>query len=244
MQIDDIKKIAKDIGGWLDEREGVLLYKLAKQCRQGVIVEIGSYKGRSTVWLGQGSLAGSKPMIYAVDPHTFTAKVDGEDRPEHSKEMTTYDEFIRNIKAGGVDSLVKPMVTTSQEAAKNWKLPVGLLWIDGDHSYEGVKQDVELWEPHLIDGGVIAFHDSFGEPVKRLLREKIYGNDHFYKQGVVEMITYATKSIVPIGFFKKIKGRLLVGLEDAFVILRKLPWPFRSFFQKIGLKMLLRLREV
>jgi predicted O-methyltransferase YrrM len=70
-ETDEVKKFVDNIDGWLFEREGELLYDLAKNCTgKGVIVEIGSWKGKSTIWLGKGSKRGKKVLIYAIDPHT------------------------------------------------------------------------------------------------------------------------------------------------------------------------------
>jgi hypothetical protein len=72
MEIDEIKKLVFKINGWLTDKEGELLYNLAKNCTgKGVIVEIGSWKGKSTIWLGKGSKAGKKlrfmQLIHILD---------------------------------------------------------------------------------------------------------------------------------------------------------------------------------
>src|SRR4051794_41857731 len=65
-----VKPLIADIPGWLTDEEGEALYDLARRCRgDGAIVEIGSWKGKSTVCLGLGSQAGASVPIYAIDPH-------------------------------------------------------------------------------------------------------------------------------------------------------------------------------
>ena len=79
MNIEETKKFADKAEGWLSDREGEILYNLAKNCKgKGVIVEIGSWEGKSTIWIGSGSKNGNKVKIYAIDPHTGSS--------EHQKE--------------------------------------------------------------------------------------------------------------------------------------------------------------
>ena len=69
--IDEIKSLTAGIEGWLTDDEGELLFKLARACAgRGGIVEIGSWKGKSTIWLGRGSMAGNRAKVWAIDPHT------------------------------------------------------------------------------------------------------------------------------------------------------------------------------
>ena len=68
------------------------------------------------------------------------------------------DEAIANIARAGVKDSVVPMIMTSEEAAKGWNQPIRLLWIDGDHRYEPAKLDFTLWEPFLVEGGILALH--------------------------------------------------------------------------------------
>src|SRR5688500_180349 len=71
-EIQNVQRLAEKVHGWLTADEGDLLFRLARNvtARMGVIVEIGSWKGKSTIFLARGSLAGSRVRVYAVDPHT------------------------------------------------------------------------------------------------------------------------------------------------------------------------------
>jgi predicted O-methyltransferase YrrM len=163
----EIEKLLASIEGWLTVNEGQLLYNLAKNCKgNGVIVEIGSWKGRSTVCLAKGSKEGKKLKVYAIDPHANT--------PSHKDlgEASTLVTFKRNISSAGVDEIVVPLVKTSAEARKTWgatpricqghpsSKAVQLLFIDGSHEYQMVKLDFELWFPEVVNGGIVAFHDT------------------------------------------------------------------------------------
>jgi predicted O-methyltransferase YrrM len=184
------KKITTEfeIGGWLTPDEGDLLEKLAKDNTGGAIIEIGSYKGKSTVRLGKGSKAGKRESVFAVD--TFQGspehKVDGED-------IDTYEEFIANVKKAGMNDIIVPVPKTSEDAAMVFSMPIGLIFIDGDHSYEGVRRDSESWIPKLKTGGIVAFHDTTNWPGPRVLMEELSKDPKLKKLGVVDSITYFEK---------------------------------------------------
>jgi len=137
-------------------------------------VEIGSYRGRSTCFLASGSYHGNRAKIYAIDPWDLRPKYPAATKPYYDKSNKL--EFDKNIKKYGF-SLVTGIRNYSVKAAKSWKLPIGLLRIDGDHSYEGVSQDYEAWYKHVVHGGVIAFHDYNLSPVKNFVDEVVIPSD-------------------------------------------------------------------
>lgn len=187
---EEVKKITDKVEGFLSEREGEFLYKQAKNCSwEGVIVEIGSWKGKSTIWLGKGSKSGKNVKIYAIDPHTGSS--------EHKKiygKVWTFEEFKDNIKNAEVDDVVVPIVKTSEEASKDFKEPIEFIFIDGAHEYEFVKSDFENWFPILIDGGIMAFHDATVAPsVKKVVEEFIFKSKNFKNVGIVDSIVFGQK---------------------------------------------------
>lgn len=151
----DFKNDIAEIDGWLTKAEGVFLYKTAKAVSsENVIVEIGSWKGKSTICLGKGVLNGNNAEIYAIDPHV--------DSFEHHKfgEADTYQEFTQNIKNAEVEQYIKPIRKTSESASRNFHEPVGLLFVDGAHKFKFVQSDIESWFSKVEDSGIIAFHDT------------------------------------------------------------------------------------
>jgi len=141
--------------GMISEEEEVLLFELAKGVKDGCIVEIGSYRGKSTIALAMGSMAGNKKTIYAIDPYVpFKGIYGGNFGPEDKK------YFMANLIRTGCYSVVQVINLKSEEVARNWAKPVELLWIDGDHTYEGVTKDWKSWNPYLTQNAKIAFHDS------------------------------------------------------------------------------------
>jgi predicted O-methyltransferase YrrM len=151
---DHVDEITAGVDGWLGPREGKLLYALAAAADPaGCIVEIGSWHGKSTIWLAAGARAGRGARVVAIDPHTGTyLRAEGE---------STEAALRRNLERAGLAEQVEVLAATSEQAASGWTRPVSLLWIDGDHEYESVRQDLELWEPHLLPGATVALHDTF-----------------------------------------------------------------------------------
>ena len=97
MQGTRLGDLLASVEGWLTDAEGELLFRLASRCTgRGVIVEVGSWKGKSTIALGRGSRAGVSATIHAVDPHAGS--------PEHKAmfgEVATFAQFSRYVVAPG-----------------------------------------------------------------------------------------------------------------------------------------------
>lgn len=139
MNVETAVRLAEDVDGWLSDDEARILFQLAKAVTgKGCIVEIGSWKGKSTICLAAGSLAGSKPTVNAIDPHVGS--------PEHqlNGRVWTFDTFQENIARAGVSDVVRPVVATSAEAASDFFDPVELLFVDGAHELEMVRMDLDL----------------------------------------------------------------------------------------------------
>jgi hypothetical protein len=146
---------ARFVEGALKDGEDDLLTSLACQVHTGCIVEVGSWRGRSTVALAYGSKLGARAPVYAVDPHeTFTGVLNDKYVPADR------ETFMRNILAAGFGDIVRLINLSSETVAVGWHKPIGLLWIDGDHSLEGTRRDFACWESFLLPGSMVAFHDS------------------------------------------------------------------------------------
>lgn len=178
------------VEGWLTVEEGELLYRLARACTgRGVIVEIGSFKGKSTIWLAKGAQAGKSVRVYAIDPHTGSAE-----HRQDAQPVWTYEEFLQSLHRAQVEHLVTPLVCTSEEAAERFELPVELLFIDGDHRYEMVRQDFDLWFPKLVESGWLLMHDTIRWPgPRKVARESLYRSGHFRQVGFVHSISFGQK---------------------------------------------------
>jgi predicted O-methyltransferase YrrM len=176
----ELRKLLDELPGWLSYEEGEALYGLAKACSgRGVIVEIGSWRGKSTTCLGLGSKAGNEVPIYSVDRHT----------------EGTFGDFQRNMERSGLTELVTPIRGHSQEIAFDFDQPIELLFIDGAHQYELVKQDFDRWVPKVVEGGVVAMHDTtWFEGPKLVADEFVFKSRHFKgAHYVFSSTTVATK---------------------------------------------------
>ncbi len=225
-----VKGITGKMDGWLAEGEGALLFNLAKKCSKGAIVEVGSWKGKSTIWLASGSKRGRKARVYAIDPHIGS--------PEHHKmfgKVWTFEEFKKNIRKAGVADIIVPIVKKSEDAAKDFDKPVGLAFIDGAHEYDMVALDYSLWFPKLVDGGIMAFHDTILSPgPAKLVEEKLCKSSRFKDIGFIGSITYGTK-VRQNSLMDRVRGRYVILLRRVYSFanrLHGLPEPVKRLGKK------------
>lgn len=155
------KKIDK-IDGYLSPgQEFFLLEKAFGLNWNATIVEIGSYKGKSTVCLGLGTLYSNK-KIYAID--TFKGGKDffnfKDNKPYKSGFLSI---FKKNIIKLGISKHVQYLVGRSDEIGRHWNRSIDFLFIDASHLYKDVLTDYKLYAPHVKKGGIIIFHDVVTE---------------------------------------------------------------------------------
>src|SRR3990170_64113 len=179
--------------GQVLESEGRWLRRAARRVPAGqVIVELGSYTGKSTCCLAIGSREGDSVPVYAIDLWT-TGTYDENGRfHEHdpsSGETQHNSKFSRqpaldlfNERRALYDpaGIIHPITGLTTRIAEVFDQRIGLLFIDADHTYEAVKADFEAWAPKVVPGGVIALHDYAGKP-----------EDHGVKRFVEEMLALA-----------------------------------------------------
>ncbi|HRJ30863.1 MAG TPA: class I SAM-dependent methyltransferase [Cyclobacteriaceae bacterium] len=148
--------LIKPIPGFLKSpQQERWFFKTARKAPENaVIVEIGSFQGRSTVSFGLGCL-GSTKHIYAID------LFEGDNDMYGSGEFQ--DRFIQHVRSCGVEAHVTPIKQHSLQVAATWNKPIDVLFIDGSHEYQDVKADFESFYPHVKKGGIIAFHDIKGK---------------------------------------------------------------------------------
>lgn len=161
-EIAQVNRMTREVDGWLTELEGAALYIAAKHCiGNGVIVEIGSFKGKSTTWLASASKKANRGLVYAIDNHlgSLEHQAGGKYASHMPPEGTTEFVFRKNIRDAGLENWVKPIISTSLDALKSWSYPIKLLFIDADHAYQAVRDDFLSWEKYVVLGGLIVFHD-------------------------------------------------------------------------------------
>jgi hypothetical protein len=176
--------------GFLTEREARFL-ALVAACApaQGVILEIGSFKGKSTVGLASVALRYGLGPVITVDPHSGPSVTD----PDVGASGSSWDDFRASVRTAGVESAVEAHRAFSRDLARGWTRPIRFLWIDGDHTYRGAKEDIDLFGPHLVSGAIVALHDvlhTFEGPV-RVFAEELLDSDKFGPVGLCGSIGWA-----------------------------------------------------
>lgn len=159
------------IKGFLDPVEGEALYShCLATIPLGPCLEVGSYCGKSTVYLGSAAKAGNG-IVYAVDHHRGSEE---HQRGEEYHDPDLYDagvglmdsfrEFRKAMRAAALEDHVVPIVAPSTVAARQWATPLGMVFIDGGHSWEAALNDYRSWVGHIRPGGILAIHDIFPNP--------------------------------------------------------------------------------
>ena len=160
--------------GFMPADEGDALYSAALLAGASVpgrpFLEVGSYCGRSTVWLG-GAARTCGTVLYAVDHHRGSEE--NQAGWEHhdpsvvdprTGKMDTLPRFRDTVHDAGLEREVIAVVGHSGVVARNWSTPLALLFIDGGHGEEPARDDYLHWTPHVVPGGYLAIHDVFADP--------------------------------------------------------------------------------
>ena len=144
---------AQNMEGHLTRLEGIALRDIARRyASNGIIVEIGSYLGKSSNYLAGALTKGGH--LYCIDPWFGEG---GWIKGKTGKETDTYNQFLSNMKSW--TGKFTALRGYSTDVVKNWTQQIDLLWIDGDHTYEGCSSDIMLWYPFLKKDGWICLHD-------------------------------------------------------------------------------------
>ena len=190
--LDEAWLAAKDVPGFLTESEARFLGMMAACAPgSGAIVEIGSFKGKSTVMLGKVAQRYGVGPVVAIDPHNFNNPELKEHRSAPG--ATSYNEFLKNIENAGVSQFIETHCAFSTDVARSWNRPIRFLWIDGDHGYPVAKSDFDGFTPHLIPHGFVALHDAlheFSGPI-RVFVEDVLRSDSFGPAGFVNSIAWS-----------------------------------------------------
>lgn len=159
------------VKGFLDPTEGEALYRYGLSAGElGPVLEVGSYCGKSTVYLGIACRE-QNVSLYAVDHHRGSEEHQpGEEYHDAALYdgdaglMDSFREFRATMRRADLESVVVPLVASSGVAARNWATPLAMVFIDGGHSLEAAMTDYRSWAAHVVKGGLLAIHDIFPDP--------------------------------------------------------------------------------
>ncbi|HEY7774340.1 MAG TPA: class I SAM-dependent methyltransferase [Marinagarivorans sp.] len=162
---------AKGVKGFLPAREAEALFiKAREQAPLGPLLEVGSYCGRSAVYLGAAA-APFDQVVFTVDHHSGSeehqrgeAYFEAEHWDPVLRRVDTLSSLRRNLYLCAMEDVVTPIVARSEALAKVWATPLAMVFIDGGHSEAQAKADCLLWARHLMPNGVMAIHDIFERP--------------------------------------------------------------------------------
>ncbi|HZQ84524.1 MAG TPA: class I SAM-dependent methyltransferase [Acidimicrobiales bacterium] len=166
-------EVARAAKGFMPDDEGMALHRAgvtAAQSGLGPLLEVGTYCGKSAVYLGAAARAGGT-VLFTVDHHRGSEENqagwdhhDTEVVDPATGRMDTLPFFRRTIEAAGLEDVVVGVVGQSPAVARAWATPLSFLFIDGGHGSEPAWADYHGWTPHLAVGGLLAIHDVFPNP--------------------------------------------------------------------------------
>ena len=156
------------IKGFLDLNEGIALYEEVKRVSENnFCVEIGSYCGKSTCFIGQACKE-NKSKLITIDHHKGSEEqqlgelyFDAEVYDEKLGRVNTLPLLIKSLAKFDLEDVVKPLVMDSISASKIVENNADLIFIDGSHTFESAESDYELWKNKIKKGGTLAIHDVY-----------------------------------------------------------------------------------
>ncbi|SDT34769.1 class I SAM-dependent methyltransferase [Actinoplanes derwentensis] len=166
----DLLSAAVAAEGFMPEDEGRALARAALDAPDGPILEVGSYLGKSTLYLAAAARARGGKVV-TVDHHRGSEEhqVGWEYHEPGLVDpavglIDTLPGFRRTIAAARAEDVVVAVVARAEEFAALWSAPLAFLFLDGSHTDESAQRDLGSWAPHLAVGGILAIHDVFPDP--------------------------------------------------------------------------------
>jgi predicted O-methyltransferase YrrM len=168
---EELRRAAEEAKGFMPPAEGLALYRTAAAyARLGPIMEIGSYCGKSTIYLAAAARQ-ARQLVVTVDHHHGSE----ENQPgweyhdpslvdRRTGRLDTLPHFRATLAETGLDGQVIAVVATSSDVARLWGTPLGMVFIDGGHTDAAAQADYQGWAPWVARGGALAIHDVFPDP--------------------------------------------------------------------------------
>lgn len=233
------------VQGWLTDAQARALYDAAQAVGPGGrIVEIGSFRGRSTIILASALPKGVE--LVAIDPHGGGDRGPQEIAPDATRGDEDHAAFVANLERAGVSERVRHVREMSQDALQELPGPVTLLFVDGAHRYRPASDDIARWGERVPVGGAMLIHDAFNAvgvtlaQVRLLVASKRWryegrrGSLAIYRRSslsAIELASNALAQLVELPYFVRnglVKVLLLARLRPLAQLLghRQGDWPY------------------
>jgi MMP 1-O-methyltransferase len=162
---------ARAAEGFMPDDEGLALSAAGREAgRLGPLLEIGTYCGKSAIYLGAAAREAAT-VLFTVDHHRGSEENqagwehhDARLVDPRTGRMDTLPWFRRTIEDAGLEDVVVAVIGSSPTVARHWATPLGLVFVDGGHALDVAQADYEGWSPNLVEGGLLVFHDVFEDP--------------------------------------------------------------------------------
>jgi predicted O-methyltransferase YrrM len=217
------------VEGWLTAEQARVLAAAAAACQAGgEIVEIGSFRGLSTIVLASHAPEGA--TVVAIDPHAGNDRGPGERSGYDRAAADDRVVFEHNLGAAGVRHRVRHVALDSSAAHGHVAARIDVLYIDGAHRYAQARADIRDWGGRVADGGTLLIHDAFSSVgvTAAIVRELVCGR-RFRYLGRVRSLAHYRADLAGAG----LAGRV----RNAAVQLMQLGW----FARNLAIKLLLTL---
>ena len=219
---------ARPVKGWMSDDQGRRLFDAVHRCAPGaLVVEIGSYQGRSTIVLASAAAPGVE--VVAIDPHAGSDRGPREIDGFAAEAAGDRAAFHANLAAAGVADRVRHVAAFSDHAHDSVDRPIDVLYIDGAHRYGPARADVGDWGARVADGGTLLIHDAFSSlgVTGAIARELVVGDRFRYVGRSRSLVEY--RADLPRGVGARVR--------NAARQVAQLPW----FAANVGTKVALSL---
>jgi hypothetical protein len=223
---DDIADRVEALDGWMSPDQGRRLFVAAARCPAGTtIVEIGSFRGKSTVVLATAAPEGVE--VVAIDPHAGNDRGPQEIEGYAAEAAGDHEVFVANLVAAGVRERVRHVRAFSDAAHDEVSGEISVLYVDGAHRFGPARADIRDWGDRVREGGTMLIHDSFSSVgvTLAILRELATGRRFRYVGRSRSLAEF--RAIPPRGFTDR--------THHVVALTAQLPW----FVKNIVLKVLL-----